>query len=159
MRRMAKKVLIFEYVCGGGFQGEAPPPGLQRQGRAMLQAVLADFARLSAVQVYTLVEERFDVTLPPGVHAQMLDRPWPAAWRDLVRQCEAALVVAPEGDRQLERLCAEVLAQRRQSLNCPPEVIRLAADKWALNEHLRAAGVAAVETRRWDPAQMLPDAA
>lgn len=146
------KVLIFEYVCGGGFQDDSPPPALLRQGREMLQAALRDFSRLpDSVQVYTLIEERFAFDLPEGVQCQHPGGPWRDAWQSLVRHCDAVLVVAPEGERQLELLCTEVREEGRKSLNCSLEAIRLTADKWALNRQLQAAGVAAVDTRVWSP--------
>lgn len=148
------KVFIFEYVCGGGFQDDSPPPALLRQGREMLQAALMDFSRLSdSVQVYTLIEERFALDWPEGVQCQHPDGPWRDAWQSLVRHCDAVLVVAPEGERQLELLCTEVREEGRKSLNCSLEAIRLTADKWALNHRLQAAGVAAVDTRVWRPGE------
>ena len=151
------KIFIFEYVCGGGFQGDSPSPDLLRQGREMLRAALADFSRLpDPVQVYTLIEERFAFDLPEGVRDRNPDGPWHDAWLGLVRHCDAVLVIAPEGEGRLERLCGEVLDEGRKSLNCSLEAIRLAADKWALNRHLRAAGIPAVETRVWDPSGPVP---
>lgn len=152
------KVFIFEYVCGGGFQGDSPPPDLLRQGREMLQAALMDFSRLpDPVQVYTLIEERFAFDLPEGVQCRNPDSPWYDAWLGLVRHCDAVLVVAPESERQLELLCTEVLEEGRESLNCSLDAIRLAADKWALNRHLQAAGISAVDTRVWNPSEPLPE--
>lgn len=123
----------------------------------MLQAALVDFSRLPGpVQVYTLVEERFAFDMPEGVRCRNPDGPWHDAWLDLVRHCDAVLVIAPEGEGQLERLCGEVLAEERRSLNCTLEAIRLAADKWALNRHLRDAGIPAVDTQVWDPSDPVP---
>ena len=151
------KVFIFEYVCGGGFQDGSPPPDLLRQGREMLQAALMDFSRLpDSVQVYTLIEERFAFDLPEGVQCRNPAGSWHDAWLGLVRQCDAVLVVAPEGERQLELLCSEVLEEDRKSLNCSLEAIRLTADKWALNRHLQASGIPAVDTQVWIPAEPLP---
>lgn len=150
-------VLIFEYVCGGGYQGDSPPPDLLRQGREMLHAALADFSRLpDPVQVYTLVEERFAFGLPGRVQCRHPDGSWRDAWKSLVGHSDAVLVIAPENEGQLERLCAEVLEEGRKGLNCSLEAIRLAADKWMLNRHLQAAGIPAVETRTWNPSEPVP---
>ena len=152
------KILIFEYVCGGGFQGALPPSGLLQQGREMLQATLADFARLpDSVQVYTLIEEKFAFAMPGEVQCRHPGVFWHDAWLDLVRYCDAVLVIAPESENQLENLCREVLEEGRASLNCSIGAIRLTADKWALNRHLRTSGVAAVATDVWDPSWPLPD--
>lgn len=123
----------------------------------MLRAVLADFSRLpDPVQVYTLIEERFVFDLPERVQCRHPDGPWQDAWRSLVEHCDAVLVIAPENEGQLERLCAEVLEEGRKGLNCSVEAIRLTADKWMLNRHLQAAGIPAVETRTWNPSEPIP---
>ena len=151
------KILIFEYVCGGGYQDDSPPPDLLRQGREMLRAVLADFSRLpDPVQVYTLIEERFAFDLPGRVQCRHPDGPWQDAWKSLVGHCDAVLVIAPENEGQLERLCGEVLEAGRKGLNCSLEAVRLTADKWRLNRHLQAAGVPAVETRTWGLSEPVP---
>lgn len=151
------KIFIFEYVCGGGFQDDSPPPDLLRQGREMLRAALSDFSRLpDPVQVYTLIEERFAFDPPGRVQCRHSGGPWQDAWKNLVRHCDAVLVIAPESEGQLERLCGEVLEEGKKGLNCSLEAIRLAADKWILNRHLQAAGIPAVETRTWDPLKSVP---
>lgn len=151
------KIFIFEYVCGGGFQDDMPPLDLLQQGREMLQAALVDFSQLpSPVQVYTLIEERFAFDMPEGVQCRNPGGPWHDAWLDLVRRCDAVLVIAPESERQLECLCEEVLEEGRRSLNCTLEAIRVAADKWELNRRLRAAGVPAVDTQAWKPPDPIP---
>ena len=151
------KIFIFEYVCGGGFQDDSPPPDLLRQGREMLRAALADFSRLpDPVQVYTLIEERFAFDLPGQVQCRYPDGLWQDAWKSLVRHCDAVLVIAPESEGQLERLCGEALEEGKKGLNCSLEAIRLAADKWMLNRHLQAAGIPMVETRTWDPSEPAP---
>lgn len=123
----------------------------------MLRAVLADFSRLpDPMQVYTLIEERFVFDLPERVQCRHPDDPWQDAWKRLVGCCDAVLVIAPESEGQLERLCAEVQGEGRKGLNCSLEAIRLTADKWTLYRHLQAEGVPAVETRTWDPSEPVP---
>ena len=151
------KIFIFEYVCGGGFQGDSPPPDLLRQGREMLRAALADFSRLpDPVQVYTLIEERFAFDLPGRVQCWHPDGSWQDAWKSLVQHCDAVLVIAPESEGELERLCGEVLEEGRKGMNCSLEAIRLTADKWRLNRHLQVAGIPVVETHTWDPSEPVP---
>ncbi len=123
----------------------------------MLRAVLADFSRLpDPVQVYTLIEERFTFDLPGRVQCRYPDGPWQDTWKNLVRHCDTVLVIAPESEGQLERLCEEVLEEGRKGLNCSLEAIRLTADKWMLNRHLQAARIPAVETRTWNPSEPVP---
>lgn len=151
------KVFVFEYVCGGGFQGAMPSASLQQQGQRMLQAVLADFAGLPAVTVYTLMEARFAFEAPGAIRVLEPEAAWREAWREQVRACDAALMVAPEHDGALEDLCARVRDEGCASLNCTLEAVRLASDKLALNRTLRSCGIRAVRTEPWDAAQPLPE--
>ena len=57
---MAMKVLLHEWVNGGGMAGLELPPSWQAEGRAMRQAVEADFRAVDGVEVITTLDERFD---------------------------------------------------------------------------------------------------
>ena len=142
------KILVFEYVCGGGFQESSPPEGLLRQGREMLVAVLEDFAALSqTVSVYTVLEHRWAFDVPAHLRIVSAQEVWHEVCHEQLRHCDAALMIAPETGRLLEALCAEVQREGKLSLNCSTDAICLCADKLALCRHLQAHGIASVESR------------
>jgi predicted ATP-grasp superfamily ATP-dependent carboligase len=116
-------VFVYEDVTATGAGGglEPPPaPSLLAEGRAMLEAVAADFAAVSGVRVLRLGELCF---------------------RDLAAQADYTLVIAPECGGRLEHLCEEVLQVGGRLLGPSPEAIRRTADKLALARHWERHGV------------------
>ncbi len=96
-------------------------PGLEAEGRAMRDAVVADLRRLPGVEV-AIVERR-------------------RAFREMVRRADAALVIAPEQGGALERLCHAVEEEGRILLGPSAAAVRLAADKGRTARLLAAAGI------------------
>ncbi len=150
-------ICVFEYVCGGGFQGAMPPAGLLQQGKRMLHAALADFAGLPGVKVYTVMEARFAFEALGTIRLLEPEAAWREVWLEQVRACDATLVVAPENGCALEDLCALVHAEGCVSLNCSLEAIRLAADKLEMSRKLQSCGIRAVRTEPWDASKPLPE--
>jgi len=106
-------VLVYEDVTATGAGGdlESPPaPSLLAEGRAMRDAVMADFATAPGVQV-----------LCPGS----------PDFRGLAAQADFTLVIAPECGGRLEHLCREVLWAGGRLLGPSPDAVRLTADKLA----------------------------
>lgn len=158
MNRMPR-VLVFEFVTGGGWPPGKLPAGLAAEGRAMLEAALADFRAWGAVQTVTTHDRRLTrrprgadivVDVTPGEYEAVLS--------DLLGTCEAALVIAPEVNGVLTRLSALVETAGVFLLGPRPMAVAVATDKWACYEHFRAAGLPTPETRRVRRADLLVEA-
>src|SRR5206468_11552882 len=106
----------------------SPDPGLVAEGRALRAAAGEDLARLEGIVVVPV----------PGRTA--FDR--------TVRACDAALVIAPEQDGTLARLCLRVERHGRLLLGPGSRAVRLLADKHRLALRLTAAGVDTPRTTR-----------
>ena len=52
------KVLVFEYINGGGFAGRSVSPSLQREGMLMLQTLLHELKSLPSVQCIVPLDRR-----------------------------------------------------------------------------------------------------
>ena len=120
------KIALYEHFSS------RPPgtsdPGLMAEGRALRDAAGADFTRLPGV-----------VTVP--IQGE-------AAFDAMVSACDAALVIAPEQDGVLERLCRRVERHGRLLLGPGSRAVRLLADKHRLALRLAAAGVDTPRTAR-----------
>src|SRR5882672_3771575 len=97
------------------------------EARAMRDAVVADLARLPGAEVVVVERRR--------------------AFRAALRSADAALVVAPEESRILERLCRLVERSGRTLLGPSSEAVRLLADKLRTARVLAAAGLPTPRTR------------
>jgi tyramine---L-glutamate ligase len=116
-------VFVYEHVTAHAASGErqAPPASsLEREGRAMLDAVVADFASLPHVQVRTAAADD------------------ELGFRRLAATSTWTLVIAPETDGALETRCRWVIAAGGRLLGSSPEAVRLTADKFVLFEHFTA---------------------
>jgi hypothetical protein len=131
------RVFVYEYLTatGTGRDPAAAEHGMFLEGRAMRDAVAADFARIDGVEVVTLDAADDE----------------PAAFRRLAREVDSALLIAPEFDRILERR-----AVWAEDAKCPllgpssTHVILTASKSW-LAEHWRLIGVPTPATSTREP--------
>jgi predicted ATP-grasp superfamily ATP-dependent carboligase len=135
------QLFIYEHLSATG-RGREPGAGsLQREGLAMLRAVMDDSSRLAGVQPFTLLHESW---------SPALDNLWPhhvcrddaeVCFRTLARRADYTLVIAPEFEGLLETRARWVLESGGRLLGSLPEGVRLAADKWQLARHLWEKGI------------------
>jgi predicted ATP-grasp superfamily ATP-dependent carboligase len=115
-------LLVYEHLCALEPQLAADDPlrALLPEGRAMRDAVMADFRAV------------------PGVNLVQWTN---AGWADVLPMCNAVLLIAPESDGILIRLAEMVMAAGVRLLGPTPEAIRLCSDKLALAQHWGNRGV------------------
>ena len=141
------RILVHEFVSGGGLAGRAVPSSLAREGVAMRDALVADLAAIRRHRIVTTVDPRFPLEAPPGVEVVTLP-PGNAALLDaLIASADAVWLVAPETEGCLERLAARVEEQGRALLGPGAATIRRAADKASLPRRLARHGVPHPKTR------------
>ena len=128
------RILVHEFVSGGGLAGRDVQPSLVREGSAMLTALVADLAAIGGHHIVTTVDSRFPLAAPPGVEVVTLSAGSRsrAAFDALIASADAAWLVAPETDRCLERLTARVEQKGRALLGSSATAIRVASDKAGL---------------------------
>jgi tyramine---L-glutamate ligase len=109
----------------------------------MLAAITADFARISDVQVTTILDQRLaDRSLDPRIHVtHVAVDDESAVFRQLAAESDYALIIAPEFDGILHRRCEQALVAGARLLGPTPEAVALCSDKLALARHWHATGV------------------
>jgi predicted ATP-grasp superfamily ATP-dependent carboligase len=133
------RVFVYEYLVALGIGRDPADPfhPMYREGRAMRDAVAADFARLPGVEVVRLdsaAEEDNEELI--GLHAG---------------RCDWTVLIAPELGGELERCCWSVWKSGGRLLGPGPEAVRLTSDKLALAEHWRTHGVPTPATTDREP--------
>jgi predicted ATP-grasp superfamily ATP-dependent carboligase len=141
-QRVPVRVFVYEHLCAGALADQ--PASLRAEGWAMLAAVLTDLGRCPGVEPATLVEPALlpaVAALPgrPTAHAALPGHE-EAAFRDLARRSDKALVIAPESGGLLYSLCRRA-EEGARLLGPGPDAVQLTADKLTLAEHLATAGV------------------
>src|SRR5262245_17511349 len=152
---MMTRVLIHEWVTGGGLAGAPMPASWAREGRAMRRAIADDFHRAGGVEVVMTLDARFAAERHPfqvvavagGEEIPTLER--------LAAASDFTAVIAPETGGVLEDRLARVERVGR-SLGSTPAAVALAGDKLRLAEHLRARRVRTPPTVRVHPDGGIP---
>ncbi|HEX9109421.1 MAG TPA: ATP-grasp domain-containing protein, partial [Longimicrobiales bacterium] len=140
------RILLLEYVTGGGLAGRPCPASLAREGAAMRDALLQDLTALPGVELTVSVDPRFPVPAPCGAHSAAVkrrDRGW---LQRLVVDADAVWLIAPETGGRLARLAALVESSGRMLLGPASSSIRRAAHRARLLRRLARAGVPVPES-------------
>ncbi|MDD5033612.1 MAG: ATP-grasp domain-containing protein [Methylococcaceae bacterium] len=160
------KVLIFEYITGGGMRRETVSPSLAQEGELMLRALVDDLLAVpashcalssgddtdeeqsAAIELRVLRDDRFPLPKKQRMHVVDIGEQdeTEAVWRDWVGRCDAVWPIAPETDGILERLCWDVEAAGIPLLNSGADAVRLAASKLQTARRLAESGLPVVPT-------------
>src|SRR5688500_5701322 len=105
------RLFIYEYITGGGMcEGPDDPTAnhsLLDQGRAMIQAITADFCSLPGVEVSTTRDQRIPPLHPPACRVTSISSA--AAERRVIEEFSAeadwTTLIAPETANSLAQRC------------------------------------------------------
>ncbi len=141
------RLFLSEFICSGAVAEESLPPSLAREGRAMRNAVAADFAALPGVEVVTTCDPR--VPLPPGATGVVVSSADEErrCFEQFCRECDAVYVIAPELEGVLTARCHIAAALNPRPLNVSAAAAELCGDKFALAERLLEADVPTIPTQ------------
>jgi predicted ATP-grasp superfamily ATP-dependent carboligase len=140
------RILVHEFVTGGGLSGRPVPASLAREGLAIRTALVADLAAIGHHDIVTTTDSRFTKAAPLGVEIVTIRAGVTSAFDALLASTDAVWLVAPETDRCLERLAAHVERKGKILLGSGAAVIRKASDKKDLPRRLAGIGVPHPET-------------
>ena len=134
------RILVHEFVSGGGCAGHAVPASLVREGLAMRTALVEDLSAIGGHEIVTTTDIRFNRPAPPGI-AVVSILPGGGTLDALMGSADAVWLVAPETNRCLERLAARVERKGKTLLGPGAAAIRRASDKGNLPRRLARAGI------------------
>lgn len=133
-------LLLYEWCCSGGLAGAAAP--FAREGRLMLEALVADAVKQPGFDVGVLVESGLTMPLPSGVRRLTVPRHAEIeALVDAARRAAWTVIVAPESDGILSDRIRRVREAGGRVLAPRDEAIAIASDKQATIDALAARGV------------------
>ena len=101
------RILVHEFVSGGGYAGRDAPASLVREGLAMRTALVADLAAIGQHDVVMTTDHRFRRAAPAGVQVVELSR-GRSSFGGLMASADAVWIIAPETGGDLERLASRV---------------------------------------------------
>ncbi len=127
-----KKILIVDYITGGGFAEEDLPLDRLAEGYAILRASIEQFAQLG-YKITTLIDQRLmqHIRISPihdfksiSTHEEFL-----TGIKTFADQVDYTLTLAPETKGILKDLASIFIDSKSTYLGSKPESIELAADK------------------------------
>ncbi len=135
------RIFVYEYFTAQGIGREptSPDHGIYREGRAMRDAVTADFGLIVGLETATLAQHREE----NGDYEHEV-------WR-IAEGCDWSVIIAPESDEILSRFCWAVFTSAGRLLGPSPEAIPLTSDKLALAEHWREHSIPTPATSAREP--------
>lgn len=142
------KILVFEYITGGGFAGQALPDKLAAEGRMMLQALLDDLKSLPDLELILPLDERcLNFSLPANARVAPVGTNVDInrLLSELMLEADAVWPVAPETGGVLADIARQVLACGKTLLLSTPETVAMCGDKLATYRYLRDQGLPVVE--------------
>ena len=140
-------ILIFEYITGGGMVGEALPITLVREGEAMLNAIACDLSDISEVQVSVMRDYRLH-TYKQSMHEYVVtdECDYTEIIKSVENKIDALLIIAPESDGLLSKLCKQYSNRDFLLLNSSAESNALTGDKLKTYEYLSDFKIAQIPT-------------
>ncbi len=147
------KILVFEYITGGGLAQEELPKSLVREGDLMLKALIDELSILPSVKLTLLLDQRCNALDLP----QTIEIIWVTA-QQLVYDLLPALIedsdlvwpIAPEMDSHLLNISKLVENKSKRLLNSSSESIVICSDKLVTAQVLKKNSIAAIDAYQLD---------
>ncbi|AMK78618.1 MULTISPECIES: ATP-grasp domain-containing protein [Methylomonas] len=144
------RILVFEYITGGGLVGQALPASLAAEGGLMLQALLTELKCLQDIQLCVPLDQRCARPImlqEVEIVTVSADCDIFALLWDLLVEVDLFWPIAPESDGILQRLAELAIAANVEILLSNPATLAICADKFATYQELAKQAIPVVETR------------
>ena len=158
------KILVFEYITGGGFNKQKLPDSLKNEGCLMLQALL-DSLRFQVnhkdLSIMVMLDYRFKGLINTDGFESIIIKREQNSHEEFVRlaqECDAVWPIAPESDGVLQHVCQAVEQLGKRLLSSSSDGVTLTGNKFKTYERLKEYPIATVPTRLFTRADSHPEA-
>ena len=137
------RILVCEYLCSGALADHPQATSLHTEGLAMLSAIVTDLSRCPDVELLAPLDAGLRYDWPVNLTIEPVAGPTQerAVFDRLLRQVDAALVIAPEFDDLLWQRRRMVEQRGVLLLGPSSDAVRLAGDKLLLSRVWLQAGI------------------
>ncbi|MFZ2168803.1 MAG: ATP-grasp domain-containing protein [Methylococcaceae bacterium] len=146
------KILVFEYITGGGFNKQELPDSLASEGRLMLQALLDNLCGISGMELVVMLDSRVnDLLSTSGINTVIIypEHNCHEEFARLAQDCDAVWPVAPEFENILQTLCQTVEQSGKILLTSPARAVTITGNKFHTYQLLKQHNIATVPTRKF----------
>jgi tyramine---L-glutamate ligase len=145
------KILVFEYITGGGFNKQKLPDSLASEGRMMLQALLDNLSGIGGIELVVMLDSRVTGSVSKaGINAVIINPEQNSheEFARLARHCDAVWPIAPEFENILQTLCQTVELLGKILLTSPARAVAITGNKFNTYQLLKQHYIATVPTRK-----------
>jgi predicted ATP-grasp superfamily ATP-dependent carboligase len=145
------KILVFEYITGGGFNKQKLPDSLASEGRLMLQALLDNLSRISGLELVVMLDSRVNGSVSAiGINTVIIkpEHNCHDEFTRLAQHCDAVWPIAPEFENILQTLCQTVELLGKLLLASPARAVTITGNKFKTYQHLKQHHIATVPTQK-----------
>ncbi len=149
------RLLVFEFITGGGFIKQALPQSLLQEGYLMRNALLDDLGIIADLELLVLQDERLalnDAALGIGMQYVQITQTVDLQTFLSARQSDydAVWLIAPETDGILAQWCQFFSEQSKYLFTSAQQAVAICQDKLGTSKLLQQAGIASVPSRLYD---------
>ncbi|VAX22180.1 FIG00858196: hypothetical protein [hydrothermal vent metagenome] len=138
-------ILIYEHLCAGGCLQGGGVSALIDEGAAMLKAALSDFGAVMAGRggrVFAVVDRSVAGRFTDFPEINYVAGNIRTNFENALKECDGALLVAPETGGVLEKLTESLVSMGKINLGSGPEAVAITGDKSAFALLMERAGIA-----------------
>jgi len=148
------KIVVHESITAGGLDGSSVTEQLLAEGRMMLEALLADLLDLKEHQIAVQIDRRYLPHLRTRPELRVVDSgtSYAQCFAQMVKEADAAFLIAPETGGLLEAMTAMVEADGTLVVGSSAAAIHVASDKMLTYQLLKAHGISTPRTLCLQPA-------
>lgn len=143
------RLLVYEFITGGGLTGAPLPSTLLREGRMMRDALLADLSSLAEVSVSLSRDIRCrwpETAMPINRVEPRISETAMAYFQRALNEADLIWPIAPESGGALARLASVARAAGKKVLLSDAATLEICASKYQTAHVLGHAGIAVVPT-------------
>jgi tyramine---L-glutamate ligase len=157
------KILVFEYITGGGFNKQELPDSLAGEGCLMLQTLLDNLRSCADhgndISVVVMLDSRVKGSINTAGFETVIIKPEQNNHEEFARlalHSDAIWPIAPEFDGILQTLCQTVQLLGKTLLTSPASAVAVTANKFNTYQHLKQHHIATVPTWMFTSAEWYP---
>ena len=152
------RLLILEFITGGGMIDTQLPENLLAEGQLMLDAIVSDMLELEHIELMVLRDARLSKPVFKGQHHNphytfvTAAQGFQAVWLQAIQQVDAVLPIAPETMGVLTALCADIENAGKLLLNSSSHAVSVTSSKLETYRLLQGAGIPVIHTEQLNDA-------
>ncbi len=150
---MIQKILVFEFITGGGFSQQALPESLEKEGLMMLKALLDELAILENIQLTVILDWRISSFALPN-NSQLITVSKSQSIYDLlpplIEKVDLVWPIAPEMEGELQKITQLIEQKSKGLLNSFSSAVAICSDKLATLDLIEKQGVAVIKSTQLD---------